>query len=355
MPINPSPSVLHVTSDLAYGGAATQLALLVEHEARQGRSHALASLRYPGNAARRFRAPVAWLGARWTIDPFAAIRLGRELRRRRPGLVQTWDSGAALLMPLARRGFRWAHVVRGAGRLEPGDLLAIRNADVLLAAEPEHAAMLVAAGAKPGRVRTVPNACRVGAPPTIDRAQVLERWGISDGAPLVVAALRLDDGRFQKELPWAADLVRVVRSGVRLVVVGDGPHRGACERFTREAAEQGTVVYPGSRDDWPDLLAVCDLVWCLSKSPGAPTSLLEALAAGKPVVASSAVGRDRLIRAGYTGWSIDPTDRAGWARATQQVLGDPANATRIAAAGRDAALALHAVERVAGLWLEAVS
>jgi glycosyltransferase involved in cell wall biosynthesis len=256
---------------------------------------------------------------------------------------------------LARRGSRWAHVFRGAGEIELGDRLALRNADRLLVAEPEHAAALSTAGADPARIRVVPNAVGEASAAAIDRAAVLDRWGIDDGAPLIVTCLRLDRGAWQKELPWAADLVRVVRPGVRLVVVGEGPDRQACERFTAEAAEPGTIVFAGARSDWPDLLAVADLMWCLSPAPGAPTPLLEALSAGKPVGASAAPGRERIIVPGETGWLTAPTDRAGWARATERILNDPAEAARIAAAGRDAAIARHAIERIAAAWRDAVA
>jgi hypothetical protein len=68
-----------------------------------------------------------------------------------------------------------------------------------------------------------------------------------------------------------------------------------------------------------------------------------------------APGRERLIAPGKTGWLTAATDRAGWARASERVLNDPAGAARIATAGRDAALARHAIDRVAGAWRDALA
>ena len=135
---------------------------------------------------------------------------------------------------------------------------------------------------------------------------------------------------------WAADLVRVVHPEARLLLVGDGPARagGGAVRPGGFGAGPGGVRR-ARRDDWPELMAAADVVWCASDSPDAPTPLVEAMRAGKPVVASEAPGRGRLIDEAVTGWLTPWDHSAGWARATVRLLEDPAMAARVGEAGRE--------------------
>jgi glycosyltransferase involved in cell wall biosynthesis len=141
-----------------------------------------------------------------------------------------------------------------------------------------------------------------------------------------------------KGLDCLVAAVRLVRSrGVpaQLVLVGpdDGLDRLAPE--TRAALDEPWVVRPGLVSDTASVYAAFD-VFCLpSRREGLPTVVLEAAAAGVPVVVSDATGTADTVDDGRTGLIVPVDDVGAWAAAIAGVLGDPGGASRRAVLGRE--------------------
>jgi glycosyltransferase involved in cell wall biosynthesis len=115
-----------------------------------------------------------------------------------------------------------------------------------------------------------------------------------------------------------------------------------------------SVVFAGYREDVPALIEGCD-VFCLpSHAEGLPLVLLEAMARGKPVVATAVGGTPELVVDGETGLLVPPGDVGALAAALGTLLRDPVRASRLGAAGRRRVLqnfsAESASERVLGLY-----
>ena len=153
-------------------------------------------------------------------------------------------------------------------------------------------------------------------------------------------------------------MARLVADGLtnaRLVVVGEGPERGALERRV-EALDLGErVILAGQRDDVPDVLAAFDVLVLSSDREGHPLTALEAQAAGTPVVltdvggSADAVARDGEERGGF----LVERDAAALADAVRRLADDPDLRARMAAFARRHALANfdqeHMVERYVAL------
>jgi glycosyltransferase involved in cell wall biosynthesis len=120
----------------------------------------------------------------------------------------------------------------------------------------------------------------------------------------------------------------------RAVLVGDGPDRAEVEAAVRSLGLADRVELAGSRADVPDLLAAADLFVLSSRSEGAPFSILEAMAAGLPVVASEVGGVAELVAHGETGLLVPAGDPAPLADALRTLLVDPGLRSRLGAAGR---------------------
>ncbi|MFL5542790.1 MAG: glycosyltransferase family 4 protein [Longimicrobiaceae bacterium] len=151
-----------------------------------------------------------------------------------------------------------------------------------------------------------------------------------DPAPAVVTVCRL--------VPWKGvdGLVRAVAAlpGVRLVVVGDGPLRGALEALAREAGAGGRVRFTGTlaaREVRRELRRA-DLFVLNSSYEGLPHVVLEAMAEGVPVVATDAGGTGELVRHGETGVLVPVGDDAALTAAIRRLL-DDAPLRRALAAG----------------------
>jgi glycosyltransferase involved in cell wall biosynthesis len=117
-------------------------------------------------------------------------------------------------------------------------------------------------------------------------------------------------------------------------LAGDGPERARLERLAAELGIADRVRFLGTRNDVPDLLAAADVVVLPSRYEGLPLSLLEAMAAGVPVVASRIPGNDELVEDRRTGVLVAPGDAAALAEALRQLLADPARRAALAEQGR---------------------
>jgi glycosyltransferase involved in cell wall biosynthesis len=95
----------------------------------------------------------------------------------------------------------------------------------------------------------------------------------------------------------------------------------------------------------PRLLASCDLFVLPSLYEGLPLSLLEAMAAGRPVVATDVAGSNEVVRHAESGLLVPPADPVALADAIRRILADPAQAERLARAGQGRVQREFSVER----------
>jgi phosphatidylinositol alpha-mannosyltransferase len=125
------------------------------------------------------------------------------------------------------------------------------------------------------------------------------------------------------------------RPDLRLIVVGDGEERSAVDRLEPALRERVTMLGTVRHDDLPAYHASCDVL--LAPSLGGESFgyvLVEAMAAGLPVVASRIPGYDEVVRDGKEGFLVPPGDPAAVAEAGAKVLEDPGLATAMGQAGR---------------------
>jgi glycosyltransferase involved in cell wall biosynthesis len=142
----------------------------------------------------------------------------------------------------------------------------------------------------------------------------------------------------QKRPDLAIEAVRLLKDShphLELQLVGDGPDRAAIEALARDAG--GAVRLLGMRTDIPELLAEAAIFLLASDYEGAPLSILEAMAAGAPVVASRVAGVPELVVDGVTGVLADPQDAGALATALDSLLRDPVRAAALGRAGRERA------------------
>jgi glycosyltransferase involved in cell wall biosynthesis len=190
-------------------------------------------------------------------------------------------------------------------------------------ADEERAAGLAARTCHAARTVVIPNAVDVATAPCARH----------DGdPPLVVAVGRLAAPKDALTLVRALGQARAHR--FRALLVGDGPDRLAVEAELTALGLDHAVALAGSRRDVPELLARADVFVLSSRSEGAPISILEAMAAGVPVVASDVGGVGELVADGETGLLVPSADPARLSEALRRLLADPELRRRLGAAGR---------------------
>ncbi len=201
------------------------------------------------------------------------------------------------------------------------------------------------------KIAVIPNglvAERVDRPVT---AAALEDWkariGWEPGRRTVGVVSRL------KDQAVALRALGRVRTPVRLVLAGiETPERRAAleRQAARVPARHAVVVVPFDPEVRP-LYDLLEVVLLPSRMEGLPQSLLEAMALGKPVIASAASGNLDLVRDGVDGLLVPPLDEAAWAGALERVLGDASLAGALGQAGRARAREGFSLDRTADLTL----
>jgi glycosyltransferase involved in cell wall biosynthesis len=287
--------------------------------------------------AESLRADVGLRAAAWLVAPLAALALRREVagrltdRRYDVAHVHWMVPNAALVSDiLAAHGTPAVVSLHGsdvflAERLWPARALArraLRAAGAVTACSADLRRRALLLGAPSGRTRVVPYGVDPAAfSPAARSAGMRARLGIADDAFLVLGLGRLVEKKGFRDLVAAAARL----DAVQVAIVGDGD-LGAALR--QEAAAAGVAVqFPG--EDVPAALAAADVVAVPSvvdaagNVDGLPNVLLEALAAGRPVVASRVAGIPDVVEDGVNGLLVPPNDAAALAGAIRRLQQEP--------------------------------
>ena len=199
---------------------------------------------------------------------------------------------------------------------------------------------------RPRKFTLIPNGIAPAVASTISRAELLAELGLPADARIVGAVNRLWPQKRVKDLIWAADLLKVIRPDVHLLVIGDGPHRDRLIRFRRQVVIEDKVHFLGERADVAQLMPHFDALWLASEYEGLPNVIMEAMSHGVPVVATDIPGNRDLVIPGETGFLVRVGDRAGLARHTNKLLDDAELSRRLGEAGRRRILAEFSVEKM---------
>ena len=134
---------------------------------------------------------------------------------------------------------------------------------------------------------------------------------------------------------------------MKLWLVGDGPLRPAVEKAIVKMGLERKVLFLGIRDDVPQLLAASDVFVLSSDYEGVPLTVLEAMAAGKPVVATAVGGVPELIEDGETGILVPPRNPEALAQGILRLAKDASLRQRMGKAARERAQERFDISRTA--------
>src|SRR5262249_14001014 len=123
------------------------------------------------------------------------------------------------------------------------------------------------------------------------------------------------------------------RSRCALWIAGEGPERAALSAEATRLGVADRVTFLGRRSDVPDLLEACDVFALPSRQEGLGVAALEAMARGRPVVASAVGGLAEIVAPEETGYLVAPGDAPALGAAIERVLADRGLARRLGAAG----------------------
>jgi len=289
------------------------------------------------------------------VAPFSDLHAQRALRgvirSFRPDVVHTHSSKAGILGRYAARRERVrsvVHTIHGFGftPLQPAPMrMVFRAVEKMQARWTDHFITVsesdrrrgVELGLFPAERATV---IRAGIDLAAFRAAsggaaVRRALGIPETAPMVAQVGNFKPQKAPLDFVRMAADVATQCPDAWFVMVGDGPLRAAAEELARSLGVSARMVFCGWWDDVPGLLDATTVSVLTSVHEGLPCSVVEALAAGVPVVATAVDGTVEVIRSGVNGYLAPVGDIEAIASAVTRLLHDATARARMAAAARD--------------------
>ncbi len=328
--------ILFLISNLGYGGTAKQLALLASNLPRDRFELCVAVLGLRGPLAESLEAAgvrVKALDWRRLFDLEPPLRLRRLVRDFQPDVIHTWGLPALRTLRIATglTGQKNQLPRLVASRSLPPQPFRIgRLTRWLLCA----ADRIVASGpAEAFRYKqfAVPKAKIVLATPGVP---IPTHHSLLPTHHSLLCVGPIERHKGFRDAIWGFDILRFLFDDLQLVIVGDGPDRPRLEGFVRAIQATDRVRFPGSLPDTAASLNQANVVWVPSLADGGRQVALEAMAAGRPVVASRLPGLAEVVVDGQTGFLVPPGDKVACAKQTRRLCDDPELAHRFGEAGR---------------------
>ncbi|HXH06219.1 MAG TPA: glycosyltransferase [Vicinamibacterales bacterium] len=302
-------------------------------------------------------------------DLIAFARLLRTMRRFRPHIVHTHTAKAGAVGRLAALACRAAggprprlvhtfhgHVFAGyfprwqTRLVIAAERTLARVTDRVVAVSPQVAEELAVTYRVVPRERivTIPVGLDLDRFARVDDGTSLRRaLGVSGDVALVGIVGRLVPIKNHELFLQACRLLAADgRRALRFVIVGGGELREALERRTSELGLDGLVIFAGWRRDLERVYAALDAVVLTSDNEGTPVSLIEAMACGRPVVATAVGGVPDVVSHGRTGLLVPPRDAGAVANAIAAILDSADLAARLGTEARRDVLARFSADRL---------
>jgi glycosyltransferase involved in cell wall biosynthesis len=335
--------ILHVIPSLEYSGATSGLKSLAWCQVRSGDSMRVFNLG-PETA---FCAELASLGVpvrcgdwrRW-IDIRPLMTLRQEVREFSPDVIHAW--GLPALRAVAAVGGR-RHPVILSGALSAGRSTSLGRFDRTLISwcgrrvtvrGPAEAERYRSLGVSAEKIVEVPPAVIPTAPTGLSHAEVCRLLHLPDNARYLCAVGPLEPSKGLRDAIWAFDILHFLFDDLYLLIIGVGPEAPRLREFAQIARVARRVQFLGRRADLRTLMTHAEIVWVPSSADRGLNIALEAMAAGKPVIASRWPMLTEAVIDGETGVLVAPGDKGALARETRLLLDDPERRTRLGNAGR---------------------
>jgi glycosyltransferase involved in cell wall biosynthesis len=332
-------TVLFLTPDLEPCGATTQLRLLASGLPADRFRRTVCVLGRPDDAASDLRASgaeVTALGWQRLVDLPAFDRLRTLLSEHRPDVIHAWRLPALWVGALLRRWKGGRLVVSaplspGGGRGGFVSRWLLRRADRVVAADRGEAERLRRLGVPDERLAVVPPGVE---PPQRHGGRTPRALGLPDEARMVLVIGPLERYKGGYEAVWAFDMLGQLVPDLHLVLAGEGAEIPRLRRFAAQLRGGSRVHFVGRQRELAPLLAEAEVVWAPVRADAGRCAVLEAMAAGVPVVASRVPAMEEIVADGETGILVAPGDKAALSRQTRLLLDDAQRRRQVGDAGR---------------------
>jgi glycosyltransferase involved in cell wall biosynthesis len=284
--------------------------------------------------------PVEVIYEKRRFDTAVLPQLAAAIERRQPLIVQTHNVKSHFLMRYSDlwQKYRWIAFHHGYTSTDLKmrlynqlDRWSLRKAVHLVTVCGPFQRQLEERGVDAARITIQHNAIRPFEPISEEQPRAVRgALSCAENTPVLLMVSRLSHEKGHLDFLQALALLK--RHGVdyHALIVGEGPERRPIESLRERLQLMAEVTLVGQQNDVRPYYAVATLYVMPSHSEGSPNALLEAMAAGVPVVASAVGGIPEIVTDGSTGTLVPPRNPEALARVLEQLLKDPSRASRLA-------------------------
>ncbi len=301
---------------------------------------------------------------RWRVDPRLLLRMYQLVRRLRPDVVHTHLFKSDLHGRLAGRMGNAGRVISTLHSTDPwaakfplGRIYGAtaRFADILIAVSDEVKAYHIRmTGVPPEKIISIANGIdiqRFAARPKVG-SHFRAQYNIPRDALLLGAVGRLVPDKGHSDFLRAAALIAESHPRVWFMLVGDGPLRASLERQTEAAGIRPRVVFTGLIEEIPAAMQALDILVFSSLREGLPLTLLEGMAASKPVVATQVGGIGGVLKNGVSGRLVPAGDASALAHACLRLIEAPVQIAQMGKAAQQCVEVEYTLERMVAQTLQ---
>lgn len=340
--------VVHIIDDLGLGGAQRQLVALLKGMPRDRVEIHLIALSDKKcayeNAVRDLGIPLTIIdqSGKWSWGAFWGVR--KKLIELQPDIIHTWLFTADFYGRVAAFSVGFRNII-SAMRNTVDDmpwhyrivsqLLSLGTKRITVNADAIRYDLVNAMGISNSKIRTIYNGIDLeefDAPQSNGRYR--EEWQIPSNGKVIAMAARMAAQKDYFTFLRAAQMVKKEFPKAYFLLIGDGPLRPEIEERVKALGLEACVRLLGARRDVWSILKHVDICVLASHFEGCSNSVMEAMAAGKPVIATNVGGNSELISDGESGWVVPPQNFDAMANALLLLLRDAKRAGDMGSRGR---------------------
>lgn len=282
---------------------------------------------------------------RFRFDTRVVGQLRRIVSQYEPDIIQTHNIKSHMVVKLSGLWKRYPWVAYHHGYTTTDlkmlaynqlDRWSLPSADKVITVCQSFAGDLARAGVPRARISVRHNSVNLDRTAKPEEVRVLkERLGIEEGERVVLAVGRFSREKAHADLINAMHLLQDTHPDInyKLVLVGDGPERERLQSLIESFGLIDRIIFAGHVSDALPYYALADLLALPSHSEGSPNVILEAMAAGVPIVATNVGGVPEIVTHDETGWLVSARDPAAMAEAIGTLLRDAGFSQRLSANG----------------------
>jgi len=327
--------ILWIVPSLDQGGAEKQLCLLAQGIDREKFEPLVITLTRSGPREQELReanCPMVHIHKRGKFDIGAYGRLIKAINNFQPDVVHTWIFAANAYGRLAAIRSKVPVIFGGERCVDPWkktyhhwiDRYLAKRTTGIITNSNAITDFYVAHGHDRSKFHVIHNGIPAREPSPLTRQEAAQQMGLDPNRRWIAAIGRLWTQKNYKDMIWAAEMLRVRYGNTTFVIFGDGPERQRLEHYCDQVRAAQQVKFLGQRQDAADLLPHFDLFWNASLYEGQSNSILEAMQAGVPIIASNIAGTRDLIQHEKTGLLFPVGDVGELMKASARVLDDAA-------------------------------